>query len=74
MEVKQIYGVLSKFMFSVFPKQFKILEQYSNEAEDFFYERYGILYLLNWKDYQGYQIYSYENGVNTENIEADIFL
>lgn len=74
-EMKQIYGVLSKFMFSVFPKQLEDLKPFSDgTCEGSYYDRFGILYLLNWKDYKGVQVYFYENGIDDIAIKSDNFL
>jgi len=64
--LKKIYGLMSKFMFSVFKTQEDVFEPYINQDIT---EKYGILYLQYYD-----QIYSYENGLNTDNVEGGIFI
>lgn len=72
---KKIYGLLSKFMFSTYRNAAKDLLSYSDiDSEQNFTERFGIIYLSNWKDYKGDQVYSYESGINYEFIKNDFFL
>ncbi len=72
---KKIYGLLSKFMFSVYENAAKQLECYSDKGIGNNYtERFGLIYLFNWKDYKGDQAYSYESGINQTLIKNDIFL
>jgi|AntAceMinimDraft_17_1070374.scaffolds.fasta_scaffold01176_4 CRISPR-associated endonuclease/helicase Cas3 len=63
--LKKLAGIISQFMISIFHNQKKLLKEYCDIEK----EKYGISYLLNWKD-----IYSYEGGFNIEKINGDIFL
>lgn len=69
--LKQIYGILSKFMFSAFSNQIEQLKEFSDYNEEFSnYRQYGIYYLSYWK-----KIYSYENGLDIQNVRnGDVFL
>ena len=72
---KKIYGLLSKFMFSVYENAAKQLMCYSDNGSDNNYtERFGLIYLLNWKDYKGDEAYNYESGINQALVKNDIFL
>lgn len=64
--LKKIYGLMSKFMFSVFKTQEDVFEPYINQDIT---EKYGILYLQYYN-----QIYNYENGLDTDNIEGGVFI
>ena len=70
-KLKQIYGVLSKFMFSAFSNQIEQLKEFSDYNEAFSsYKQYGIYYLSGWKD-----IYNYENGIDVYKLKkGDVFL
>lgn len=69
--LKQIYGVLSKFMFSAFSNQIELLKEFSDYNETLSsYKQYGIYYLSGWQN-----IYSYESGLNIEMVKkGDVFL
>ncbi|MDZ7877141.1 MAG: CRISPR-associated helicase Cas3' [Saprospiraceae bacterium] len=72
---KQIYGLISKFIFSVYENAAKELMCYSDgESEKSYTKRFGLIYLLNWKDDKDDQIYSYESGVNQVLLKNDVFL
>lgn len=72
---KKIYGLLSKFMFSVYKNVADSLRSYSDNGSDLDYTtRFGIIYLSNWKDYSGTQIYSYEQGLDHALIKSDFIL
>ncbi len=70
-QLKQIYGLLSKFMFSVFSQQAESLKEFSDyNEEQSTYKQYGIYYLSMWQE-----IYSYENGLDINKVEnGGIFL
>lgn len=59
--LKQIYGLLSKFMFSAFSNQLKELQTYIDKETT---EEYGIQYMHDWR-----KIYSYEMGIDVEKLE-----
>lgn len=66
-QLKQIYGLLAKFMFSAFSNQVKELSTYFDLEVS---EQYGIRYMSHWK-----KIYSYEKGIDVDMLErGDIFL
>lgn len=65
-ELKKISGVMSKFMFSVYQRQLKELKEFCDIPIS---EKIGIWYLSRWS-----KIYSYEGGLKSELIKADIFL
>lgn len=74
-EIKKIYGLLSKFMFSVYKNAAIELLTYSDKgSEENYTERFGIIYLLYWRDYKGDEIYSYESGVDQFLLKNDNFL
>lgn len=65
-EIKKINGILSKFIFSVYEKQLKVLAEYLQPEWS---EEVGISYLYHWE-----KIYSYQGGLDTNKIKEDIFL
>jgi CRISPR-associated endonuclease/helicase Cas3 len=74
-DTKKMYGLLSKFMFSVYKNAANELKPYSDiGSEENFTERFGIIYLVNWRDYKGDEIYSYESGINQILLKNDNFL
>lgn len=70
-QLKQIYGVLSKFMFSAFSNQINDLKEFTDYNEKLSnFKQYGVYYLSGWEE-----IYSYESGLNVEKVnKGDIFL
>ncbi len=69
-KLKQIYGILSKFMFSAFTNQIKNMEEYFDNGKGFTnYEQFGLRYFSRWED-----IYSYEGGLDMSKIDEDVFL
>ena len=70
-QLKQIYGILSKFMFSAFSNQIEQLKEFSDYNEDFSnYKQFGVYYLSHWKE-----IYNYESGLETQKVKnGDTFL
>ncbi|MCK4345517.1 MAG: CRISPR-associated helicase Cas3' [Bacteroidales bacterium] len=67
-ELKQLSGIMSKFMLSVFDKQKETLNTFFYHDEEV--EKLGILYLLNWEN-----IYSLNEGFTSkEIIDKDVFL
>lgn len=70
-KLKQIYGVLSKFMFSAFSNQIEQLKEFSDYNEtSSSYKQYGIYYLSGWQN-----IYNYENGLDINKVKkGDVFL
>lgn len=70
-QLKQIYGVLSKFMFSAFSNQIDNLKEFTDYNEKLSnFKQYGVYYLSGWEE-----IYSYEGGLNLEKVsKGDIFL
>jgi CRISPR-associated endonuclease/helicase Cas3 len=74
-DTKKLYGLLSKFMFSVYENAAKELLCYSDKgSENNYTERFGMIYLINWRDYKGDEIYNYESGVNQWLLKNDNFL
>jgi len=74
-DLKKIYGLLSKFMFSVYENAAKQLREYADIGSDNNYtENFGVIYLLNYKDYKGNQVYTYEGGIMQEFLKSDVFL
>jgi CRISPR-associated endonuclease/helicase Cas3 len=65
-QLKKIYGILSKYMFSVFKTQEQVLEEYIDKDIK---DRFGILYLSHWE-----KIYTYAGGIDLEKIKSDVFL
>lgn len=63
---KKINSILSKFIFSVYENQATGLREFCNKEYE---EKYGILYLLRWR-----QIYTYEGGLDMDGIDCDNFL
>jgi hypothetical protein len=62
-------------MFSVYENAAKQLISYSDNGSDNNYtERFGLIYLLNWKDYKGDEAYNYESGINQAFVKNDVFL
>lgn len=73
--IKKISGLLSQFMFSVYENAAKELIRYSDKgSENNYTEKFGIIYLVNYIDYQGNQAYTYEGGVMLNVIKSDLFL
>lgn len=68
---KKLYGLMSKFMFSVYENAAKELNRFSDPKIT---EESGMIYLLNWKDYQDNQVYSYESGIDQYWLKNDNFL
>lgn len=69
-KLKQIYGVLSKFMFSSFNNQIEKIKLYLDNGDGFTdYKQFGLYYLSSWEE-----IYSYDGGLNMNYIDSDIFL
>jgi len=66
-----MYGLLSKFMFSVYQNAANELLFYADKD---YTDRFGIIYLVNWRDYKGDEIYSYESGINQILLKNDNFL
>lgn len=67
-ELKQLSGIMSKFMLSIFDKQKETLNTFFYHDEEV--EKLGILYLLNWEN-----IYSLNEGFTSkEIIDKDVFL
>jgi CRISPR-associated endonuclease/helicase Cas3 len=65
---KQITGILSKFMFSIYTNS--TLESQLKPYHDHeIYEQFGIHYLSHYED-----VYSYENGINDKKFEEVSFL
>jgi CRISPR-associated endonuclease/helicase Cas3 len=74
-DTKKLYGLLSKFMFSVYKNAANQLKEYSDiSSENNYTERFGMIYLINWRDYKGDEIYNYESGVNQWLLKNDNFL
>ena len=67
---KKLYGLMTKFMFSVYDKAAKELMNFA--CKDYT-EKYEMIYLMNWKDFEGRQVYSYEGGIDAKRIENDNF-
>jgi CRISPR-associated endonuclease/helicase Cas3 len=63
-KMKKLQGLMSNFIFSVFPngKDYESLRTYGQKE-------YGFLYLENYKD-----VYSFENGINTEELQDSNFI
>jgi len=70
-QLKQIYGLLSKFMFSVFSQQAESLREFSDyNEEQSTYKQFGIYFLSGWK-----KVYSYKFGLNVKKVKnGNIFL
>lgn len=62
--MKKIQGVMSYYIFSIFPrgKDFELLHTYGEE-------KYGFLYLENFQD-----VYSLDNGINTDILSNSMFI
>ena len=65
-EKKKIYGVMSKFMFSVYPKQAMALKEFCDLE---ILETYGIYYLLHHE-----KVYSYYGGIIDKKLPEAQFL
>lgn len=65
---KQIGGIMSKFMFSIFTNS-----KLENELKYYYdlpiFEQFGLIYLLHWE-----KIYSLNGGIDDSQFETDIFL
>jgi hypothetical protein len=62
-------------MFSVYKNAANDLLRYSDKGSvENYTDRFGIIYLSNWRDYNGNEIYSYESGVNQLLLKNDNFL
>ena len=61
---QKIVGIMSHYVFSIFPhgKDFELLRTYGEE-------KYGFLYLENFQD-----IYSLDNGINTDVLSNSMFI
>jgi CRISPR-associated endonuclease/helicase Cas3 len=70
-QLKQIYGLLSKFMFSTFSNQIEQLKEFTDYNETLSnFKQYGIYYLSGWKS-----IYNYESGLDVKAVkQGDVFL
>lgn len=66
--LKQIGGLLSKFVFSFFVQPGKAIHALSTHGE----EKLGFFLLTHWNSNGG--IYTYEGGLDMEKVDADIFL
>lgn len=74
-QLKKFQGLLSKYMFSVYERDRLMLREYSDIGSvENYTERYGIMFLLNWKTYNGDEIYSYKGGLNLKLINDDCLL
>ena len=62
--MKKIQGIMSYYIFSIFPrgKDFELLHTYGEE-------KYGFLYLENFQD-----VYSLDNGINTDVLSNSMFI
>ena len=62
--MKKIQGIMSYYIFSIFPhgKDFELLHTYGEE-------KYGFLYLENFQD-----VYSLDNGINTDVLSNSMFV
>lgn len=65
---KQINGILSKFMFSIYTNS-KLESQLKHYYDYEIYEQFGIFYLSHFEE-----IYSYEDGINDKKFEEVSFL
>ena len=65
---KQIGGIMSKFMFSIFSNS-TLEKDISPYIDHEIYENFGIFYLTHYNE-----IYSYEAGIIDEKLESNIFL
>lgn len=67
---KQIGGIMSKFMFSIFTdsKLNKELLAYCDHEDEIF-EKFGLIYLSHWE-----KIYSLEGGIDESKFKTDLFL
>lgn len=63
---KKIYGIMSKFMLSVYPKQALALKSFSDHE---IIEQFGIYYLSHYKE-----VYDYEGGIIDSRFEQTEFL
>lgn len=65
---KQIGGIMSKFMFSIFTNS-----KLENELKSYYdlpiFEQFGLIYLSHWN-----KVYSLEGGIDDSKFETDIFL
>ncbi len=62
-------------MFSVYENAAEQLKSYADiGSENNYTEKFGLIYLINYKDYQGNQVYTYEGGVMQVFLKSDIFL
>lgn len=69
-KLKQIYGILSKFMFSSFKNQIEKMKPYLDNREGFTdYEQFGLYYFSRWEE-----IYCYEGGLDMSKIDSDVFI
>jgi len=64
--LKKVYGLMSKFMFSVFKSQENVFAPYLNPDLT---EKFGILYLQHYD-----KIYSYEDGLNIDEVKGAVFI
>lgn len=65
---KQIAGVMSKFMFSVYTNS-KLEKELQRYADAEIFEQFGLLYLSHWTE-----VYEYESGIMEQKFSTDIFL
>jgi CRISPR-associated endonuclease/helicase Cas3 len=67
---KQIGGIMSKFMFSIFTdsKLNKELLSYCDHEDEVF-EKFGLIYLSHWE-----KVYSLEGGIDDSQFETDLFI
>lgn len=64
--LKKIYGLMSKFMFSVYKTQEDVFSPYLNPDLT---EKFGILYLQHYD-----KIYSYEDGLDVDKVRGAVFI
>lgn len=64
--LKKIYGLMSKFMFSVFETQVPVFRPYIYPDLT---EKYGILYLQQWD-----QMYDYKDGLDINKVKGAVFI
>lgn len=65
--LKQVGGLMSKFIFSFFVQPGKHLHSLSTHGED----KYGFFLLSHWNSND---IYTYEGGLNMEKVNSDLYL
>lgn len=65
---KQIAGILSKFMFSIYSNS-KLEEELRCYADEEILEQFGILYMSHYQE-----VYSYEGGINDSKFTQSIFI